>query len=38
MFKPHIQVRELSIFYGDHQALKNVTVDIPEKQITCRKG
>jgi phosphate transport system ATP-binding protein len=38
MFKPHIQVRELSISYGDHQALKNVTVDIPEKQITAIIG
>jgi phosphate transport system ATP-binding protein len=35
---PHIQVRNLSVWYGDFQVLKDITVDIPDKQITCIIG
>jgi len=35
---PHIQVRNLSVWFGEHQALKNVTVDIPDRQVTCVIG
>jgi len=38
MLKPHISVQNLNVLYGDHQALKDVTVDIPEKQITAIIG
>ena len=34
----HIRVRDLSVFYGREQALKNVSVDIPEKRITAIIG
>jgi phosphate transport system ATP-binding protein len=37
-FKPHIRVRNLSVSYDDQQALKDVTVEIPEKQITVIIG
>ena len=33
-----ISIRNLSVFYGDHPALKNVTLDIPDKQITAIIG
>ena len=35
---PHISVRGLSLYYGKHQALKNVTVDIPDRQVTAIIG
>lgn len=38
MFKPHIQVKNLNIFYGSHQVLKDITVDIPDKKITAIIG
>lgn len=38
MANPHISVRNLNVFYGDHHALKDVTVEIPEKQITVIIG
>jgi len=38
MFKPHISVQNLNVSYGDHRALKDVTVDIPKKQITAIIG
>jgi len=38
MPKPYISVQNLSVSYGDHQSLKDVTVDIPEKQITAIIG
>jgi len=36
--KPHISVRNLNVSYGNHPALKDITVDIPEKQITAIIG
>jgi phosphate transport system ATP-binding protein len=36
--KTHISVRDLNVFYGSMQALKNVSVDIPEKKITAIIG
>jgi phosphate transport system ATP-binding protein len=37
-FKPHISVQNLSVFYGGDQALKDITVDIPDKKITVIIG
>lgn len=37
-FKTHISVQNLNVFYGIEQALKNITVDIPEKKITAIIG
>jgi phosphate transport system ATP-binding protein len=34
----HISVRNLSVSYGKHQALKNITLDIPDKKITAIIG
>ncbi|MFA4888731.1 MAG: phosphate ABC transporter ATP-binding protein PstB [Candidatus Omnitrophota bacterium] len=36
--KTHISVKNLSIWYGEHQALNNVTIDIPDKKITAIIG
>jgi len=38
VFKPHISIEGLNVYYGEHQVLKNVTVSIPEKQITAIIG
>jgi phosphate transport system ATP-binding protein len=38
MQKPYITIQNLDVSYRDHQALKGVTVDIPEKQITAIIG
>lgn len=35
---PHISLKNLSIAYGDHKVLHNVTVDIPDSQITVIIG
>ena len=35
---PHISLSNLTIAYGDHQVLKNITVDIPDGQITVIIG
>jgi len=35
---PHISVRDLSVFYGDHCALENVNVDVPRQKITAIIG
>jgi len=32
-FKTHISVQNLSVFYGKEQALKNISIDIPDKKI-----
>ena len=37
-FKTHISVQNLNVFYGKQQALKNITVDIPDKKITAIIG
>ena len=35
----HIQIRDLNVYYDkDHQALKNVNLDIPKQQITVIMG
>lgn len=34
----HIRVKNLSVWYGQHQALNNVTIDIPDKKITAIIG
>jgi len=36
--KSHIVVKNLNVWYGKEQALKNVNVDIPEKKITVIIG
>ena len=33
-----LQSNNLDLFYGDHQALKGISMDIPEKQITALIG
>ena len=33
-----ISVKNMNLWYGDHQALKNVTMDIPENSITALIG
>ncbi len=33
-----IDIREMNLFYGDFQALKNINMTIPEKQITAMIG
>lgn len=38
MANPHISVHNLNVFYGDQHALKDVTVEIPERQITAIIG
>ena len=37
-FKTHISVRNLNVFYGNSQALKNITIDIPDKKIIAIIG
>jgi len=36
--KTHISVQKLNVFYKGHHALKDISVDIPEKQITTIIG
>ena len=38
MNNPIITVRELNLWYGQSQALKNINIDIPEKSITALIG
>jgi phosphate transport system ATP-binding protein len=38
VLRPHISVHKLNVFYGAHQCLKDINVDIPEKQITAIIG
>lgn len=33
-----IKVRDLNLYYGDHQALKNITMDIPDRKVTAIIG
>jgi phosphate transport system ATP-binding protein len=37
-FQTHISIRNLSVAYGAQQALKNVTLDIPDRKITVIIG
>ncbi|MFL6621967.1 MAG: phosphate ABC transporter ATP-binding protein PstB [Sulfurifustis sp.] len=36
--KPKISVRDLNFYYGEFQALKNITLEIPERQVTAFIG
>ena len=36
--KVAIEVRKMNLFYGDFQALKNIDMIVPEKQITAMIG
>ncbi|MCE8425133.1 MAG: ATP-binding cassette domain-containing protein [Candidatus Methanoperedens sp.] len=36
--KSHISIQDVNAFYGDHQALRNITVEIPQKQVTAIIG
>jgi phosphate transport system ATP-binding protein len=38
MSETHVSIRDLSVFYGERQVLKNVTVDIPRNKITAIIG
>jgi phosphate transport system ATP-binding protein len=37
-FKNHIVVKDLNVFYGNNQALKNINVQVPDKKITVIIG
>lgn len=37
-YKTHISVKNLNVWYGGHHALKNITIDIPDKKITAIIG
>ncbi len=37
-FKTHISIKNLTVWYGKHQALNNITIDIPDKKITAIIG
>lgn len=37
-FKTHISVKNLTVSYGGHQALNNISIDIPDKKITAIIG
>jgi phosphate transport system ATP-binding protein len=37
-FRTHISVRNLSVYYSGQQALKDISVDIPDKKITVIIG
>ena len=36
--EPHISIRDLSVWYHKHQALRSISVDIPKNQITVIIG
>ncbi len=38
MWQPHMQFQNLNIWYGSHQALKNITAEIPARGITAIIG
>jgi len=35
---PKLRLRDLNFYYGDFQALKNISMDIPEKRVTAFIG
>lgn len=37
-FKTHISVKNFSVWYGNHLALNNISIDIPDKKITVIIG
>jgi phosphate transport system ATP-binding protein len=37
-YRTHISVQDLNVFYGNVQALKNIHIDIPDRQITAIIG
>lgn len=37
-FKTHISIRNLSVFYRQQQALRDITLDVPDKRITAIIG
>lgn len=37
-FKTHISVKNLTVFYGNEPALKDISIDIPDKKITVIIG
>lgn len=38
MPKAKLEVRDLNFYYGDFKALKNINIDIPERQVTAFIG
>jgi len=38
VFKPHVSIQKLNVFYRERHVLKEITVDIPEKRITAIIG
>ena len=38
MITPEIQVKNLDLFYGDNQALKNINIDIEKNKVTALIG
>jgi len=36
--EPIIQSKDVNVFYGDEQALQDITMDVPEKQVTALIG
>ncbi len=36
--KTHISVKNLTVWYGKHQAVNNISIDIPDKKITAIIG
>jgi phosphate transport system ATP-binding protein len=36
--EPHVKIRNLNVYYGKHQALNNINLDIPRQQITVILG
>ncbi len=36
--RPHISLKNLNVYYGHLQVLKNITIDIPDRQITVIIG
>lgn len=37
-YKNHISTKNLTVWYGEHAALTNITIDIPDKMITAIIG
>jgi phosphate transport system ATP-binding protein len=38
MLQPHIQIKDLNVWYGAHHALKDISADIPARGITAIIG